>query len=798
MFEEYINKNEERLLGAINTSRGFLFLREIIKNAAIDSATKAYFAAEVEWWIYEEQLARKANRNFDLNDPDLQSSLFELDAFYRQNAKFNIDDLKETFSSAVRARLNFLVRPRTALTWFVFRGEQTKPFGEIMKRLEYFSEYKYFYDGMLRWAETNNFGKNSVELLPVNDFRNIIESIDNEAIYDLTPEEFIELMSPLFEFFNIETDGEPVLPTEAVAVYMDDKQVMPISQRFKEMLIEEGIRFVDKKLFIDTIYQMIDEIENPDEGIIEDDDSSILENANQLNEYNPEEEIFNSSYEKFSIKSEEENESMSDINEYHDVTDEFSTDISETQEITGESFEVPIDEEITESEYESTDSNEQADIEMQFSADNIDNSTQLYKRNQYSAEDIESAAQSEIDDILNDIDSDEDISYETEEYESSDEFQKLEEEFENEFSSEFDELSILKKNEIEEFDEVSIEESEEDIDSEFDELSILEKNEIEESDEVSDMEFDGEIKEDFDSEYEETLDSSEVTNDENKYEDDELSQDVTFTFDDDDESLEDETNEDEMNFDGGIIDDEEMEMALLLAEAELVVDHNKNNATYSENSDISELIEDFDEIQYDDSEDGELDADLDEYDTPVEKDEDMKCFFCEDECNSKCEDEKEFKEYHGSIENNLENFSDKEEFSKAPLSENGENIHLPEEEEYLESDSFDISDVDDNEELEKKNEEEDFDINDELILNDDFDTQNSDEPTNESPDNEFENINFEENFELSDTSTNNYAKTAIGENEIISKSASDEIPFIITSGKVSPSMLNVEFMERYK
>lgn len=464
MFEDYIKINEERILNALDTSKGCVYLRDILKNANIESAIKSYFAAEVEWWLYEEQLSRSANKYFDLSDPDLQSSLFELDAYYRKNAKLEIDDLKEIVTSAVRARLNFLIRPRTSLKWFVYRGEQTKPFKEIIKRMDYFSEYKYFYDGLLSWAEANNFTKTSMALLPTSDFGAIIESIDNDAINDMTPEEFISLMEPLFKFFNLEYEGENVLPAEAIVVFMDDKQVMPIADRFRSILLEQGMKYIDRQTFIDTIYQMIEEIEsagfeidtdaeanmqeqiNEDEMIQEDDISEFVESIETNND-----EINNSAdeYEEMNDDSKdlEENQSYGIDDDGMDLTADFEIEETAEEQIDETDEFVEIDEIVEDL------SEEQKDKEL-----TVDTSS-LYKRQAFTEEDIDSAAQNEINDILNDIENmEEDFSEEMTEYETSAEFKELEDEFKDEFDRDYevkgnaykDELDESINNEIEE------------------------------------------------------------------------------------------------------------------------------------------------------------------------------------------------------------------------------------------------------------------------------------------------------------------------------------------------------------
>lgn len=274
MFEKQIDKVRVNILSSIELNKQYLYLVELISNPDIDKAYTTYFNAEAEWWLYEEQMKRQSNQNFNLMDSEIQTVLIQLDKLLKKYARFDRTGLETLVNFAVKTRLNMVCRPRTTLKWFVYRGEQVKPFYEIFKRLDYLFDYKYIIDGFMQWAEDNDIRRQSKELISSIEFTNIIEKIDNEYIYNLSPDAFVDIIEPMFEFFNEDKrnlsvsefgDKDSVdnrtIPIEALIIFLDDKGIFPIARSMEKLLREDNIETVSKSDFSDYIHTMLGEIE---------------------------------------------------------------------------------------------------------------------------------------------------------------------------------------------------------------------------------------------------------------------------------------------------------------------------------------------------------------------------------------------------------------------------------------------------------------------------------------------------------------------------------------------------------
>jgi hypothetical protein len=214
------------------------------------------------WWIYEEQLARKENPNFDLSHQSLKDFFDELDKLYFELARFDIPHLKMLSEQCVSTIANYLVRPRTTLSWFIFRGEPTKTIKEITLRLDYFHHYSYIKDGFYQWLNSNNIDQSSDSLLSISEFKRIIEQADNQVIFNYTIEQFIELIEPIFEFYCDNYTYEPSIPVETLILFLDDKGIHPISERLANDSKKNNIHTINKPFLKQYILDLLLEFEN--------------------------------------------------------------------------------------------------------------------------------------------------------------------------------------------------------------------------------------------------------------------------------------------------------------------------------------------------------------------------------------------------------------------------------------------------------------------------------------------------------------------------------------------------------
>jgi hypothetical protein len=319
MFEKYLEQKEQLLAEQLNLSDEYVNLYSMLFNPKIEQSFKVYFSAEVDWWIYEEQIARSSNQRFNIDDPKLSAFLKQLDELYKKNARFSSLTLPQVINSAVKTRLNMLCRPRTAIKWFVYRWEQTKSYHEIVKRLNYLFDNKYLADGFIEYVQRKNLIKSSSDLIPISEFDKIISEIDNEKIHSLSPEEFVQLMSSLFIFFNSEAEHKDTakIPIEAVVIYFDDKNLFSLSTKLEQMFRSGELLLISKKYLLGFIYKSLYDADN----LYGSDDDKVTKVTKEI-------EQANSNYLNMALSLKEnfnKNQSLPDISEesYYSVENDY-------------------------------------------------------------------------------------------------------------------------------------------------------------------------------------------------------------------------------------------------------------------------------------------------------------------------------------------------------------------------------------------------------------------------------------------------------------------------------------------
>ncbi|MBK9248269.1 MAG: hypothetical protein IPM69_09215 [Ignavibacteria bacterium] len=275
MFEVEIEQLKKFLTAQLPQAQPYVFLRDILSVDTIAASYKRFFTAEVDWWLYEEQNQWLDNHRFDTSAPEFTPIFKQLEDALRQNAHFDYDVLLSTIDTAAKVHLNFLCRPRTTLKWFVYRGDPTKTIYEILLRLEYLTDYAYLTKGFYAWARKTYTDYPSMDLLSVVEFEKIIETIDNEHILDLSPHQFVDLLLPLFEFFNRTTTNQNnwTVPTESLIIFLDDKKVVLIAKELERLLYDENIEQISQDQFLEVVVNILSLVDSgdlqPDYQVIE-------------------------------------------------------------------------------------------------------------------------------------------------------------------------------------------------------------------------------------------------------------------------------------------------------------------------------------------------------------------------------------------------------------------------------------------------------------------------------------------------------------------------------------------------
>lgn len=264
MFEDIIKQKASDIMCSLSKSGESVNLYQLMFNPKLSHWVKTYLTAEVDWWIYEEESFRLANARFNMKDPKLSAFISQYNELLKKNAVFSCSILSSIVLDAIKVQLNVLCRPRTALQWFVFRWEQSKPYHEVVKSLNYLSEYAYLIDGFQQYVQDNKLITNQNDLISCHQFNKIIREVDNQYLANLSPEDFIQLLSPLFEFFNKDSISSDTakIPVATVILFLDDKEMSIIASRLENLYKTGEVQSISKKYLLGFIYKTLYELDN--------------------------------------------------------------------------------------------------------------------------------------------------------------------------------------------------------------------------------------------------------------------------------------------------------------------------------------------------------------------------------------------------------------------------------------------------------------------------------------------------------------------------------------------------------
>lgn len=264
MFEAEIESTKLRLAEMLlPPSKGGVHLVQVLDHPSLDRAFKEFFRAEVEWQLYQDRIQRQSNLPIEPNDLVFRNVWGQVEDYVRQHARFDRRQALALIDTAVKSILNYRIRPRVTLKWFVYRGEPTKPVCEIFLRLQYFADYPYFRQGFEQWMEERSLARDSMQIMPMFEFERLVKQLDDDYILDLSTSEFLDLLDPIFSFFNDPSTPTALeaIPIEALIVFLDDKDIQVIAQKFERMLYHDGVRNVTREMILRVVEQVLQELE---------------------------------------------------------------------------------------------------------------------------------------------------------------------------------------------------------------------------------------------------------------------------------------------------------------------------------------------------------------------------------------------------------------------------------------------------------------------------------------------------------------------------------------------------------
>ncbi len=261
MFDKYIQDTVQGILVSFDKlADGNFSFAKLIATENLAEQYKNFFEAELNWWIFAEVSDLVNSEHFDYTSTSFFSA--NLDDELRTAAFITPYKLNEFVEFAVTTRINFLCRPQFTLISFLFNGKDSISCDEALMRMNYFSDYHYYKKEIKNWLIAQQ--ENEVDFISKEELSEKIDDIEYQNVLNLSSDEFVNLLEPMFDFFNtkIENSDDLLLPTEALMIFFDDKNIKPLVKILEKKYTTQDVKFISKESLYHFINEMIEVTEN--------------------------------------------------------------------------------------------------------------------------------------------------------------------------------------------------------------------------------------------------------------------------------------------------------------------------------------------------------------------------------------------------------------------------------------------------------------------------------------------------------------------------------------------------------
>ncbi len=229
MFEEEMSAINQGLIATTILDAETISLAQL-QRSAIPLTIKTFFKSEVQQWLKEEHTTTSTSKRFNHNEPEIQSLQQQIDMLLVSRFFFERDDFLATLDKAIHFYFNYLLRPEWTLMNFLFDRKSTASVQEIISKLSYCSEYRYFNEILETY-----FTEKGLVSIRVDEFRLLIQKIDDRVIQSHNSIELARLTTPIFDFLNFGKTGQKDEVTiDALIVFFDDKRLDTIRARLEK------------------------------------------------------------------------------------------------------------------------------------------------------------------------------------------------------------------------------------------------------------------------------------------------------------------------------------------------------------------------------------------------------------------------------------------------------------------------------------------------------------------------------------------------------------------------------------
>ena len=219
MFEREIKFIYDFNLNRINKIGSYLTFEQL-SSLDIHPAILKYISAEIDFLIFEDRQKLLQDSVFDYSGEKINGYFNLIGAEIKKSKKLSIEYIEKLLLHAISFIVNYLVRPRWALSRFLFDKDESKSTAEVNQIINYVYFYNYLTDTLISFLDKKNLISVSQD-----EVDELIKKIDNFTIESYLPNIIESAVNAMSEFFNIGTVQQNKISINAVKLFLHEKNL---------------------------------------------------------------------------------------------------------------------------------------------------------------------------------------------------------------------------------------------------------------------------------------------------------------------------------------------------------------------------------------------------------------------------------------------------------------------------------------------------------------------------------------------------------------------------------------------
>lgn len=220
MFEKEINFISDFSLNKVKKFGSFVTFEKIL-TTDIHPAIKQYISAELDYLIFQDRNKLLHESSFDYSGSELTKYFNLIGQEIKKSKRISFEDMRNLITQAVSFNINFLVRPKWALSNLIFDSSKEHTVQEVVKMLNYIHYYEYLRDILNEYLE-----KRKAIIINLTEFELIFNKLDRELFSTQTNSILENVLTSIAEFLNEGGINKNKISPSAIETFLKEKNLM--------------------------------------------------------------------------------------------------------------------------------------------------------------------------------------------------------------------------------------------------------------------------------------------------------------------------------------------------------------------------------------------------------------------------------------------------------------------------------------------------------------------------------------------------------------------------------------------